>query len=68
MKDESGNFSVDPAVAKDFTTKELDNIHPFVENKILERKGLNQVYVYFNERLDKETAQDVKTMNYPVLG
>ncbi|WP_339280577.1 S-layer homology domain-containing protein [Lysinibacillus sp. FSL P2-0066] len=66
MKDESGNFSVDPAVAKDFTTKELDNIHPFVENKILERKGLNQVYVYFNERLDKETAQDVK--NYELSG
>lgn len=66
MKDESGNFSVDPAIAKDFTTKELDSIHPFVENKILERKGLNQVYVYFNERLDKETAQDVK--NYELSG
>ncbi|MCS1391235.1 S-layer homology domain-containing protein [Lysinibacillus boronitolerans] len=67
MKDESGNFSVDPAVAKDFTTKELDNIHPFVDNVKLEPAGKeNQFYVYFNEALDPESARDVN--NYDLSG
>jgi len=67
MKDESGNFSVDPAVAKDFTTKELDNIHPFVDNVKLEPAGkVNQFYVYFNEALDPESARDVN--NYDLSG
>ncbi len=67
MKDESGNFSVDPAVAKDFTTKELDNIHPFVDNVKLEPASkVNQFYVYFNEALDPESARDVN--NYDLSG
>lgn len=65
MKDESGNYSEKPAV-KEFKTLELDNIHPFVESKNLERVGLNQVYIYFNEKLDKETAQNVE--NYELSG
>ncbi|UKJ45657.1 S-layer homology domain-containing protein [Lysinibacillus sp. ACHW1.5] len=67
MKDESGNFSVDPAVAKDFTTKELDSIHPFVDNVKLEPAGKeNQFYVYLNEALDPESARDVN--NYELSG
>lgn len=67
MKDESGNFSVDPAVAKDFTTKELDSIHPFVDNVKLEPAGKeNQFYVYLNEALDPESARDVN--NYDLSG
>ncbi|MCM0626890.1 S-layer homology domain-containing protein [Lysinibacillus sp. OL1_EC] len=67
MKDESGNFSVDPAVAKDFTTKELDSIHPFVDNVKLEPAGKeNQFYVYLNEALDPESARDIN--NYELSG
>ncbi|MEQ6855006.1 S-layer homology domain-containing protein [Lysinibacillus capsici] len=67
MKDESGNFSVDPAVAKDFTTKEPDSIHPFVDNVKLEPAGKeNQFYVYLNEALDPESARDVN--NYDLSG
>ncbi len=67
MKDASGNFSVDPAVVKDFITLELDNIHPYVENQKLEPAGNeNQFYVYFNEALDPESARNVN--NYDLSG
>ncbi len=67
MKDASGNFSVDPAVVKDFITLELDNVHPYVENQKLEPAGNeNQFYVYFNEALDPESARNVN--NYDLSG
>ena len=66
MKDESGNYSVDPAASKDFLTKELDNIHPFVEQGKLVRKSNNQFELTVNEALDPESAQDVN--NYLLTG
>lgn len=67
MKDASGNFSVDPAVVKDFITLELDNVHPYVENQKLEPAGNeNQFYVYLNEALDPESARNVN--NYDLSG
>lgn len=67
MKDNSGNFSVDPAVVKEFETGELDNVHPYVENQKLEPAGKeNQFYVYLNEALDPESARNVD--NYDLSG
>ncbi|QEA01067.1 S-layer homology domain-containing protein [Lysinibacillus fusiformis] len=67
MKDDSGNYSVDPAVVKDFKTGELDNVHPYVENQKLEPAGNeNQFYVYLNEALDPESARNVN--NYDLSG
>ncbi|UXJ69153.1 S-layer homology domain-containing protein [Lysinibacillus fusiformis] len=67
MKDDSGNYSVDPAVVKDFITLELDNVHPYVENQKLEPAGNeNQFYVYLNEALDPESARNVN--NYDLSG
>lgn len=67
MKDDSGNYSVDPAVVKDFITLELDNVHPYVENQKLEPAGNeNQFYVYLNEALDPESARNIN--NYDLSG
>lgn len=70
MKDDSGNFSVDPIpekAVKEFKTGELDNVHPYVENQKLEPAGKeNQFYVYLNEALDPESARNVN--NYDLSG
>ncbi|MGE7949264.1 S-layer homology domain-containing protein [Lysinibacillus sp. NPDC093688] len=68
MKDDSGNYSKDPAVVKGFTTGELDNINPFVEKTKLEPAAgkENQFYIYLNEALDPESARNVN--NYDLSG
>ncbi len=68
MKDDSGNYSKDPAVVKEFKTGELDNINPFVEKTKLEPAAgkENQFYIYLNEALDPESARNVN--NYDLSG
>lgn len=66
MKDESGNFSVDPAVVKDFKTGELDNINPYVEQGKLVRKSNNQFELTVSEALDPASANDIN--NYLLTG
>lgn len=66
MKDESGNYSVDPAAVKEFKTSELDKIHPFVEQGKLVRKSNNQFELTVNEALNPESARDVN--NYLLTG
>ncbi|MGE7691823.1 S-layer homology domain-containing protein [Lysinibacillus sp. NPDC097214] len=68
MKDDSGNYSKDPAAVKEFTTGELDNINPFVEKTKLEPAAgkENQFYIYLNEALDPESARNVN--NYDLSG
>lgn len=67
MKDDSGNYSKDPAAVKEFKTGELDNINPYVEKTKLERAGKeNQFYIYLNEALDPESARNVN--NYDLSG
>jgi len=66
MKDESGNYSKDPATVKEFKTSELDNVHPYVEQGKLVRKSNNQFELTVNEALDPESARDVN--NYLLTG
>lgn len=66
MKDNSGNYSLDPAVAKEFKTGELDNINPYVEQGKLVRKSNNQFELTVSEVLDPESAKDVN--NYLLTG
>ncbi|MFJ7734634.1 S-layer homology domain-containing protein [Lysinibacillus sp. NPDC097231] len=68
MKDVSGNYSVDPAVVKEFPTGALDNINPYVEKTKLESASgkENQFYIYLNEALDPESARDIN--NYDLSG
>ncbi|MCL1698413.1 S-layer homology domain-containing protein [Lysinibacillus sp. BPa_S21] len=67
MKDASGNYSKDPAAVKEFKTKALDNINPYVEKTKLEPAGKeNQFYIYLNEALDPESARNVN--NYDLSG
>ncbi|MGE7092446.1 S-layer homology domain-containing protein [Lysinibacillus sp. NPDC048646] len=66
MKDESGNNSADEAAMAKFTTGELDNIHPFVEQGKLVRKSNNQFELTVSEALDPESARDVN--NYLLTG
>ncbi|MFB7157750.1 S-layer homology domain-containing protein [Lysinibacillus sp. NPDC056232] len=68
MKDDSGNYSKDPAAVEKFTTLELDNINPYVEKTKLEPAAgkENQFYIYLNEALDPESARNVN--NYDLSG
>ncbi|MED4075141.1 S-layer homology domain-containing protein [Lysinibacillus fusiformis] len=66
MKDDSGNYSVDPAVVKDFKTGELDNINPYVEQGKLVRKSNNQFELTVSEALDPASANDIN--NYLLTG
>ncbi|MGE8005361.1 S-layer homology domain-containing protein [Lysinibacillus sp. NPDC093216] len=67
MKDDSGNYSKDPAAVKEFKTDLLDNINPYVEKTKLEPAGKeNQFYIYLNEALDPESARNVN--NYDLSG
>ncbi|KOP70702.1 S-layer protein [Lysinibacillus sp. FJAT-14745] len=68
MKDDSGNYSKDPAAVKEFKTGEIDNINPYVEKTKLEPAAgkENQFYIYLNEALDPESARNVN--NYDLSG
>ncbi|MFJ3390188.1 S-layer homology domain-containing protein [Lysinibacillus sp. NPDC086135] len=66
MKDDSGNYSKDPAVAKEFKTSELDNVPPYVEQGKLVRKSNNQFELTVSEALDPKSANDVN--NYLLTG
>ncbi|MFJ8089609.1 S-layer homology domain-containing protein [Lysinibacillus sp. NPDC095746] len=65
MKDDSGNYSNDPAVSKTFWTLKLDNEPPYLISKELKRTSeySNEFYIDFNEELDKATAEDVNNYN-----
>ncbi len=66
MKDDSGNYSIDPAAVKEFKTKALDNIPPYVEQGTLVRKSNNQFELTVSEALDPESARNVN--NYDLSG
>lgn len=72
LKDKSGNYSVDPVKKTTVKTTELDDIHPYVTGPDSERlqqlipAGNNEFYIYFNEELDKESAEDIN--NYELTG
>lgn len=59
MKDNSGNFSIDPPAVKDFKTGALDSVHPYVEQGKLVRKSNNQFELTVSEALDPESANDI---------
>ncbi|WP_264990065.1 S-layer homology domain-containing protein [Lysinibacillus piscis] len=68
MKDTSGNNSVDPAVVKEFSTGELDNVPPYVVGGklfILDEIK-NEFYLTVSEELDPLTATNVE--NYELTG
>lgn len=66
LKDESGNYS--DIQTKIFKTLALDNIAPYVKDAALVPKqgSANQFYIYFNEKLDKLTAEN--PANYTLSG
>jgi len=66
MKDNSGNFSIDPPAVKDFKTGALDSVHPYVEQGKLVRKSNNQFELTVSEALDPENANDIN--NYLLTG
>ncbi|MFJ7375707.1 S-layer homology domain-containing protein [Lysinibacillus capsici] len=66
MKDNSGNFSIDPPAVKDFKTGALDSVHPYVEQGKLVRKSNNQFELTVSEALDPESANDIN--NYLLTG
>ncbi|MEK8196119.1 S-layer homology domain-containing protein [Lysinibacillus sp. FSL M8-0134] len=68
MKDNSGNYSVDPAVAKEFKTGELDNIPPYVVGGelVLLDEIKNEFYITVSEELDPISAEKVE--NYDLSG
>ena len=68
MRDASGNLSVDPPVAREFTTSELDLVHPYVGSGQLERKSNNnnQFELTVSEALDPESANNID--NYLLTG
>lgn len=68
MKDDSGNYSVDPAVVKDFKTSELDNVPPYVVGGqlVLLDEIKNEFYITVSEELDPISAEKVE--NYDLSG
>lgn len=66
MKDNSGNFSIDPPAVKDFKTGALDSVHPYVEQGKLVRKSNNQFELTVSEALDPVSANDIN--NYLLTG
>lgn len=63
MIDKSGNISENPPAKATVTTSTIDNVHPYVSNPELVRYNDNQFYLYVNERLDPETANNVENYN-----
>jgi len=68
MKDDSGNYSVDPAVVKDFKTGELDNVPPYVVGGqlVLLDEIKNEFYITVSEELDPVSAEKIE--NYDLSG
>ncbi len=68
MKDASGNYSKDPAAVKEFKTKELDNIPPYIVGGELYKldEVKNEFYVTVSEELDPASAENVE--NYELTG
>ncbi|MEC1179556.1 S-layer homology domain-containing protein [Metasolibacillus meyeri] len=66
MRDRSSNISENPPAKTTVTTSAIDNIHPYVSNPELVRHSDNQFYLYVNERLDPETANNIE--NYDLSG
>ncbi|WP_342471425.1 S-layer homology domain-containing protein [Metasolibacillus sp. FSL H7-0170] len=66
MKDRSGNVS-ERVESTTVTTSDIDNVHPYVASPPeLIRYNDNQFYLYFSERLDPETANNIE--NYDLSG
>jgi len=65
MKDDSGNYSKDPAVWTKFSTLKLDKEPPYLISKELKRisEYSNEFYIDFNEELDKATAENINNYN-----
>jgi len=71
MKDESGNYSVDPIpkeAIKEFKTGALDNIPPYIVGGelVLQDEIKNEFYVTVSEELDITSAEKVE--NYELTG
>ncbi len=68
MKDDSGNYSIDPAVSKDFKTGALDNIPPYIVGGelLLLDEIKNEFYLTVSEDLDPVSAEQVE--NYELTG
>jgi len=68
MKDDSGNYSIDPAASKDFKTGALDNIPPYIVGGALYKldEVKNEFYVTVSEELDPVSAEKVE--NYELTG
>ncbi|MFJ7665126.1 S-layer homology domain-containing protein [Lysinibacillus sp. NPDC097162] len=71
MKDESGNYSVDPIpkeAIKEFKTGALDNIPPYIVGGelVLQDEIKNEFYVTVSEELDLTSAEKVE--NYELTG
>lgn len=68
MKDNSGNFSIDPPVVKDFKTEALDNVPPYVVGGqlVLLDEIKNEFYITVSEELDPISAEKVE--NYDLSG
>lgn len=70
MKDKSGNIS--GVTTAPVTSTDLDDEHPYVTNPNLEydsaasNRDKNYFYMYFNEELNKETAENIN--NYVLSG
>ncbi|MEC1304100.1 S-layer homology domain-containing protein [Lysinibacillus capsici] len=68
MKDNSGNFSIDPPAVKDFKTEALDNVPPYVVGGqlVLLDEIKNEFYITVSEELDPISAEKVE--NYDLSG
>lgn len=68
MKDNSGNFSIDPPAVKDFKTGALDNVPPYVVGGqlVLLDEIKNEFYITVSEELDPISAEKVE--NYDLSG
>ncbi|MFJ5565085.1 S-layer homology domain-containing protein [Lysinibacillus xylanilyticus] len=69
MKDDSGNYSIDPAASKGFKTGALDNTPPYIVGGALYKldDGVkNEFYVTVSEELDSVSAENVE--NYELTG
>ncbi|MGE7999651.1 S-layer homology domain-containing protein [Lysinibacillus sp. NPDC093190] len=68
MKDDSGNYSIDPPASKGFKTGALDNIPPYIVGGelFLLDEIKNEFYVTVSEELDPVSAEKVE--NYELTG
>lgn len=68
MKDNSGNFSIDPPAVKDFITGALDSVPPYVVGGelVLLDEIKNEFYLTVSEDLDPISAEKIE--NYELSG